>query len=108
MKTVYALLTLIGTIVPYYHFSRWVTASDWANQGYALSYLFAEMMPNPLSTFAWTDLTIAGVAWLIFIVVDSRRHHVRHAWLGILGTCFGLSVGVPLYLYLRQDNQAKC
>lgn len=45
---------------------------------------------------------------LCFIVADSRSRNVRYLWLPVLGTVtVGVSLGLPLYLFLREIAQNK-
>jgi hypothetical protein len=40
-----------------------------------------------------------------FIFIDKRNNKVRHVWLSIVGALtVGVSLGLPLYLYLRETS----
>ncbi len=100
MKIVYALLCILGLLLPYAAFLPWLL-----EHGADLPLLLEQAMATPIALFAWLDVLVAGVVLLIFMVVEGRRRRMQHLWLPILATlCVGVSLGLPLFLLLREQQ----
>lgn len=100
-KWVYLALAVVGAVVPMSIFLPWA----WDN-GVAPGAFLAALNANAISRFFAWDLLIAGLAVLVWFVIEARRRPVRHAWVAALGTvCVGVSFGLPLYLYLRERSR---
>lgn len=99
MQAVYLALTVLGFVVPYYHFADFVAVHglDPVELGRQWTATSGTLM------LSW-DLTVAGVALLVWIV--HQRARVGLWWLAALGTFLGVSVGLPLWLYLRERGRA--
>lgn len=97
MKRMYAGLAIVGTIVPWVFFGVYFTDGDRQPFGDAL---FA----SPLMVGFVADLTLSIVVWLIWSYRDARRMGIRTWWLiPVASLTVGLSLALPLYLYLRED-----
>ena len=47
--------------------------------------------------------TLAAIVLLGFIIIESKRLHIKHWWVAVVGTCtVGVSLGLPLFLLLRE------
>lgn len=94
----YAVLTLLGLVVPYRLFVGWVRVNglDWG--------LFLEQATvNDIATFIALDATMGGIAATAFVCVEGWRLRMRAAAVVapvtlLVGGCFGL----PLFLLLRE------
>lgn len=96
-RWVWLVAAVIGTFVPWFYFGRF-----FASEGFNLS-LFIEQLfaTDPASGFVADVLISIGVFW-VWSFVDSRRNDVSQWWLVIpAGVAVGLSLALPLYLYLR-------
>ena len=99
-KWIYLALAVIGAVIPMSIFLPWA----WEN-GLAPGAFLAALNANPISRFFAWDLLIAGLAVLVWIGIETRRRRVAYAWTAALGTlCVGVSFGLPLYLYLREQS----
>lgn len=97
-KTMYLLLCLVGTIVPYWQFAPWL-----AEHGLNLPLFFDQLLFNRVSTFFGLDVTISAVALILFIRKEGGRLKMRGRWLPIVAVfTVGVSLGLPLFLYLRE------
>ncbi|MBT30667.1 MAG: hypothetical protein CMO01_13490 [Thalassobius sp.] len=68
--------------------------------------LFVEQLfVNYISTFFALDLIISSIAFILFVVVDSKKIQLPSFWIYILiNLLMGLSVALPFYLYKREKK----
>jgi uncharacterized membrane protein len=98
VKPVYLALCVVGFLLPYWQFIPWVT-----EHGLNLELFIHDLFINRISSFFGLDVLISAVVLCVFIVVEGSRVGVRRIWLPIVATCVvGVSLGLPLFLYLRQ------
>src|SRR4051812_14581895 len=98
LRHVYLALCVLGTALPYWKFVAWVM-----DHGLNLSLLFHELFATRIGAFFGLDVLVSAIVLLIFIVVEGRRLSLSLHWLPILATLLvGVSLGLPLFLYLRQ------
>jgi Terpene cyclase DEP1 len=98
VKRVYLALCIVGFLLPYWQFIPWV-----AEHGLNLPLLVRDLFANRISSFFGLDVLLSAVVLWIFIVAEGSRLGMRHLWLPIIATCvIGVSLGLPLFLYLRQ------
>jgi len=96
MKRFYGLMAIIGTVAPWFYFGSYFADGDRETFGDAL---FA----SPLMVGFVADLSISIVVLLAWSFVDSRRNQISRWWLvPIASLTVGLSLALPLYLYLRE------
>lgn len=97
LRLVFLALAIVGTVLPMYHFISWFLAEGWS-----LSGMIAAWNVNSATTGLVWDLTIAAIAWTVFVIAECWA---RRDWLGLLAVpatyCIGVSCAVPLYLWLR-------
>lgn len=90
-------LCVWGTVHPMYWFLTYMNAT-----GTGLSGLIDAWYVNASTTGLTWDLTIAAVALTLWTIVDSYRRRDGWGLLAIPATFgVGLSLGLPLYLFLR-------
>lgn len=98
IKHLYLLLALLGIAVPYAQFIPFLR-----EHGLNLALIGEQMTANRISAFFTWDLAISAMVLLIFIIYETRRHRIAHAWIAFAGSLFvGVSFGLPFYLYLRE------
>jgi hypothetical protein len=103
MKRIYALLAVLGLIVPYYFFVRFLDAN-----GLNLPLFVQQLFANDIATFFAVDLIIATVVFWLFVFQESRHYPIRYWWVGILASLVvGLSFALPLFLYLRESAKTR-
>jgi hypothetical protein len=100
-KTVYLLLAVLGAIIPYARFVPWLM-----EHGLDLPLFFDQLQANRISEFFAADVMVSGAAVIAFLISERRRLRGRW-WLPIAGLMlFGVSVGLPLLLHLRERDAA--
>jgi hypothetical protein len=96
----YLILAIVGLIVPYGFFMAWLSEN-----GLDVPLFFAHLSANGIALFAWLDVAVAAVATVIFILYEGRKKEMQNLWMPIAATlCFGVSCGLPFFLYLREKE----
>ncbi len=97
-KTAYLMLCCLGLLLPYWQFLPWLSA-----HGLNLSLFARELFANRISAFFSMDVLVSAIALIVFMRIENRRIPAPMRWLPILAVVsVGVSLGLPLYLYLRE------
>jgi len=98
MKRFWLVLCVVGTILPYSVFIPWLL-----DNGLDVARL-VEQASHPIAAFAWLDVIVSAVAVLARAGSQIARGQ-RRFWAVVIGTCaVGVSLGLPLYLYLEHEH----
>ena len=98
LRHVYLFLCLLGIIVPYAQLIPWIL-----EHGLNLPLLVRELFVTRIGAFFGLDVVVSAIVLFVFIFAQRRESGVRHVWLPIVGTLLvGVSLGFPLFLYLRE------
>jgi hypothetical protein len=98
VKYFYAVLCVLGLLLPYGIFVPWVM-----NNGINIGLLLTEATSTSIGAFAWADVIVSALALIGFILFEGKRLKMKMLWLPILGTCtVGVSFGLPLFLLQRE------
>ena len=99
-KTLYLALCLAGVLVPYWQFLPWLL-----QHGLNLRLFAGELFANRIGAFFGMDVIVSAVALLAFTRIESARLGIRRRWLVLLAVLtVGVSLGLPLFLYLREPH----
>lgn len=100
MKKLYALLCVLGLVLPYYFFVPFLLTN-----GLDVELVMSQLFGNRVSAFFAADVFVSsGVLW-VFIYHETRSRRVPHWWLCIVANLtVGVSLGLPLFLWLRQTE----
>ena|SRR5712675_1225528 len=97
-KSVYLLLCVAGAILPYWQFVPWVLEN-----GLNTSLLINQLFANRISAFFATDVIVSAVVVFAFVVFERSRLGNKW-WLPLAAVLtVGVSLGLPLALYLRES-----
>ena len=103
-KSVYLVFCILGIVLPYSQFVPWVLAQH----GVPMGLFFRELFANRIGGFFGMDVLVSAVVLIFFLRREGKSFGVRHLWLPIVGTLVvGVSLGLPLFLYLREDALEK-
>jgi len=107
MKTIYALLAIVGFVNPNILVIRESIETGnvllWLDPAATINGIFA----NRISAAFFFDLFGVVLAALIWMFVESRRLGIRNYWLYfVLTFLFGLAGTLPLFLYQREKHVA--
>jgi hypothetical protein len=98
LRHVYLLLCVLGLILPYWQFVPWVMV-----HGFKMPLFFHELFANRIGGFFAMDVLVSAIVLIVFVAVDGRRLHMRSRWWAIIALVLaGVSLGLPLFLYLRE------
>jgi uncharacterized protein DUF2834 len=94
----YLGLCVIGMVLPYWQFVPWLL-----EHGPDLRLFFHELIANRISGFFAMDVIVSAIVLLLFIQSEGKRLRMCLLWLPSIATLIvGVSLGLPLFLYLRQ------
>lgn len=99
MKNVFAILSALGIIVPYYFIYKFIESNNWE---WSTSLFFEQVDLNYAMNILSADLTIAATSFMVFLVYKfktksiSQRQFVKYVFSLFL---VGFSLALPLYLY---------
>jgi hypothetical protein len=100
MRKLYLLGAVLGTLLPYYFFVPFVLEHG-LNVGLLLSQLFV----NRISAFFGVDVIVSSLVLWLFIFSEGRRLAMRNLWLYVVcNLLVGVSLALPLFLYVRQGR----
>jgi hypothetical protein len=98
VKKIYALMTLIGIVLPFSQFIVWIN-----QHGLNFKLFFRQIIENPIAAFAWLDVVITVMVIIFMVINDGNKHKMKRLWVPILASLMGgASVGLPLFLYMKQ------
>ena len=102
MAGFYLALCVVGVVVPYGFFLPWLL-----DNGLDISLFITELVSTRVGAFFGADVIVAAVALFGFVFADGRRRGMKWLWAPVVGTlCVGVSLGLPLFLYLRERSRA--
>ena len=93
----------LGLFLPYSQVAPWLLA-----HGPNLSLFVHDLFANRIGGFFAMDVLVSAVVLYVFVRAEGRRLGVRSLWLPILAVLIvGVSLGLPLFLYLREVHLAR-
>jgi len=97
-KGIYAALCVLGFVVPYYFFVRFV-----GEHGLDLSMLIRQVFATPASSFFAADVIVSSVVLWVFIFREAGKRSIRFWWICLIANlAVGVSLALPLFLLLRE------
>lgn len=103
IKHLYAGLCVLGGVLPLAQFIPWLD-----DHGLSLPLMWEQIGADRLSSFAWLDVLFSGMALIVFVLVESRRIGMQRGWLSLLGLGVGVSLALPLFLWMREVHLQRC
>jgi Terpene cyclase DEP1 len=101
LRHLYLLFALIGLILPYSQFVPWLMEHQALNMQLFIRDLFA----NRISAFFALDVIVSAIVLISFIQAEGKRLGMRLLWVPTIAVLLvGVSLGLPLFLYLRQHE----
>jgi hypothetical protein len=97
-KTLYLILCVAGTLLPYSQFVPFLR-----EHGLNFQLFFDQLFATRIGAFFGLDVIVSSVVLWVFVVVDGRRVGMRHLWAPVAANlAVGVSLGLPLFLYMRE------
>jgi hypothetical protein len=102
MRWFYAMAAVVGAVAPWIFFGSFV-----ADEGVDPAAFVGSLYADGAVGGATTDLLISSVVFWVWSRRDSRTRGVPGWWLVVPATLLvGLSLALPLYLFLRAGRSA--
>ncbi|TLP69244.1 DUF2834 domain-containing protein [Parasedimentitalea maritima] len=99
MRRFYAAAAAIGTLVPWLFFG-----SFFALNGFDVRAFILGLFANGAAAGFSADVLISMVVFWVWSWQDAQRRCLQHWWLVLpAGFTVGLSLALPLYLWMRED-----
>jgi len=99
LRYLYFGFCLLGLLLPYSQFIPWL----WEHHALNMSLFVRDLFANRISGFFALDVIVSAIVLIFFIQTEGRRLGVRLLWLPTFAVLLvGVSLGLPLFLYLRQ------
>jgi hypothetical protein len=97
-RTLYLALCVAGTVLPYSQLIPFLR-----EYGLDLGLFLDQLFSNRISSFFGWDVLVSSVVLWVFVFVEGRRARVKHLWAPLAANlAVGVSLGLPLFLYLRE------
>jgi hypothetical protein len=94
----YLLLCVLRTLLPYSQFVPWVI-----DHGLDMRLFVRDLFANRIGGFFGMDVFVSTAVLWAFVRREGRRLRIQHLWAPIVASLIvGVSLGLPLFLYLRQ------
>lgn len=97
---VYAVLLALGTIVPFLQIMPWLV-----DHGLDVELFIDQLFANPVSSFFALDVIMAAITLVVLAFLDRELSGRQRAVVGV-SALLGASVGLPMYLVLRERNRS--
>jgi len=98
MKNIYLALAVIGTVLPYSQFIPFLREN-----GLDARLFVEQLFATRIGGFFGMDVIVSSVVLWIFVRAEGRRLGMRHLWAPLVAILtVGVSLGLPLFLYLRE------
>ena len=102
-RYVYLVLCLVGVLVPYWQFVPW-----FLDHGLDIPLFVQQLFANRIGAFFGLDVLVSSLVLWIFVFAEGGRLGMRRLWVPVIGTLLvGVSLGLPLFLYIRQLHLDK-
>jgi Terpene cyclase DEP1 len=99
LRRLYLLFCVLGLVLPYSEFVPWLVE----HRALHLSIFLHDLFANRISAFFAIDVIVSAIVLISFIQTEGKRLQMRLLWLPIVSVFLvGGSLGLPLFLYLRQ------
>lgn len=96
---IYLVLLALGILLPLYFFVPFII-----QYGLDVNIFFQQLFSSNIGGFFGMDVFVSGAVTIYFILAESRRLDIRYGPWCLLGLVIGVSVALPLFLYIRQRS----
>ncbi len=97
-KSLYLLLCVAGTVLPYSQLFPFVREN-----GLDLRLFFEQLFSTRIGAFFGWDVIVSSLVLWVFVFVEGRRAGVKSLWAPVVANlAVGVSLGLPLFLYMRE------
>ncbi|MHA7682605.1 DUF2834 domain-containing protein [Cupriavidus sp. PET2-C1] len=101
-RTAYLILIVLGAVLPLYFLMPFLLEN-----GLDVRLFLGELFANAIGRFFAMDVLVSGIVTIVFTLSESRRLAIRSGPLCLLGLLVGVSVALPLFLFVRHRHVAS-
>lgn len=99
-KYLYLILCILGTLLPWSQLLPFLR-----EHGLDFRLFVQQLFASHISGFFALDVIVSSLALWTLVYIEGRRVGVRHLWAPIAANlAVGVSLGLPLFLYLRESR----
>jgi Protein of unknown function DUF2834 len=103
LKSIYFGLCVLGTVWPYLQFIEFLR-----DNGFDPRVFHDQLFRSHASAFFVLDVLVSSIVLWVFVFTEGRRLGMRHLWAPVIANvAVGVSLGLPLFLYLRERQLEK-
>jgi len=103
IQYLYLVLCVLGIILPYSQFAPFL-----AEHGFNVPLFIDQLFANRISGFFGFDVIVSSIALWAFVFTEGRRRQMKHLWVYVIcNLTVGVSLGLPLFLYMRERSIAS-
>lgn len=100
LKTTFLILCVLGTVLPLSQFVPWVVKN-----GLDIPLFVQELFLTKIGGFFAMDVFVSAVVLFVFVLAEGKRLNIPNLWIPVVATLsIGVSLGLPLFLYMRQKQ----
>jgi hypothetical protein len=78
-----------------------------AEHGLDVPLMIEQLFANRISGFFGLDVIVSSIVLWVLVITEGRRQQMKHLWVYIIcNLVAGLSLGLPLFLYMRERKIA--
>ena len=97
-KSLYVLLCVAGTLLPYSQFVPFLQ-----EHGLDVRLFVEQLFATRIGAFFGLDVIVSSVVLWVLVAVEGGRAGMNRLWLPIVANlAVGVSLGLPLFLYMRE------
>jgi len=102
IQYLYLFLCVAGTALPCSQLLPFL-----AEHGLDFPLMIEQLFANRMSGFFALDVIVSSVVLWVFVFTEGRRRQMKHLWIYIVcNLAVGVSLGLPLFLYVRERRAA--
>lgn len=102
IQYLYLLLCVLGAVLPCSQLFPFL-----AEHGFDLPLMIDQLFANRISAFFGLDVIVSSVVFWVFVLTEGRRRRMKHLWIYLVcNLAVGVSLGLPLFLYMRERRIA--
>lgn len=97
-RHLYLALAIVGTVLPLSQFLPFLR-----DYGLNVSLFVEQLFATRVGAFFGLDVLVSAIVLWVFVYIEGRRVSIPYRWTPVLGSVLvGVSLGLPLFLYLRE------
>ena len=98
LRHLYLVLCILGILLPYSQFTPW-----FVEHGVDFPLFFRQLFANRISAFFGMDVIVSSLVLWLLVFSERNRLGIKRLSLPVLASlAVGVSLGLPLFLYMRQ------